>query len=177
MRIHPLISTSLITAMLCSCSRKENKQGMVTPDTLPEWKQLTELVSFRPLSERKEKQGTRFTRLGKQETGIDFQNHVERKNIRNYLLNGAGLTVGDIDNDGWPDLFLVCQDGPNRLYLQVAPWKFEDITKEAGIEDHNAWGCGACFADMDNDGDLDLFVCVASRALVLDLNYVACGLL
>ena len=77
MHIHPLISTSLITAMLCACSRKENKQGMVTPDTLPEWKQLSELVSFRPLSERKEKQGTRFTRLGKQETGIDFQNHVD----------------------------------------------------------------------------------------------------
>ena len=156
--------------MLCACSRKENKQGMVTPDTLPEWKQLSELVSFRPLSERKEKQGTRFTRLGKQETGIDFQNHVERKNIRNYLLNGAGLTVGDIDNDGWPDLFLVCQDGPNRLYRQVAPWKFEDITKEAGIEDHNAWGCGACFADMDNDGDLDLFVCNKGAANEFYLN-------
>ena len=170
MRIHPLISASLITAILCSCSRKENKQRMVTPDTLPEWKKLSELVSFRPLAERKEKQGTHFTLLGKQETGIDFQNHVERKNIRNYLLNGAGLTVGDIDNDGWPDLFLVCQDGPNRLYRQVAPWKFEDITTIAGIEDHKAWGSGACFADMDNDGDLDLFVCNKGSANEFYLN-------
>ena len=170
MRIHPLISASLITAILCSCSRKENKQRMVTPDTLPEWKKLSELVSFRPLAERKEKQGTHFTLLGKQETGIDFRNYVERKNIRNYLLNGAGLTVGDIDSDGWPDLFLVCQDGPNRLYRQVAPWKFEDITTAAGIEDHKAWGSGACFADMDNDGDLDLFVCNKGSANEFYLN-------
>ncbi|MED5586614.1 MAG: VCBS repeat-containing protein [Verrucomicrobiota bacterium] len=171
MRIHTLISIALITVGLWSCSgKKEEKKTIRIPVTLPEWQRLSEAVSFRPLAERRGEEGTRFTRLGKQETGIDFQNHVERKNIRNYLLNGAGLTVGDIDNDGWPDLFLVCQDGPNRLYRQVAPWKFEDITMAAGIEDHNAWGSGACFADLDNDGDLDLFVCNKGAANEFYLN-------
>ena len=123
-----------------------------------EWQALQPLLEFQPLMERAEG-GTSFARVSGEDSGIHFQNTLEEKNIRNYLLNGAGLTVGDYDNDGLPDLFLVCQDGPNKLYRQVSPWKFEDVTEQAGIADQKAWGCGATFADMDNDGHLDLIVC------------------
>jgi len=123
-----------------------------------EWQQLQPLLEVRPLADRVAG-GTSFRQIGAQESGIHFQNTLEEKNIRNYLLNGAGLTVGDYDNDGLPDLFLVCQDGPNQLYRQVAPWQFQDVTEEVGISDQKAWGCGATFADMDNDGFLDLIVC------------------
>ncbi len=170
MRFLKLITATLVTVTPCACSRKEESNHAHAPEQLPKWQQLSTAVSFRPLAERKGGTTTSFTRLGKDETGISFRNHLERQNIRNYLLNGAGLTVGDIDNDGWPDLFLVCQDGPNRLYRQISPWKFEDITTAAGIEDHGAWGCGACFADMDNDGDLDLFVCNKGSANEFYLN-------
>lgn len=101
----------------------------------------------------------RFTRLETTETGIAFTNTLKPENIRNYLINGAGLTAGDYDNDGLPDLFFVCQDGPNKLFRQVAPCKFEDATETAGLRDTGASGCGTAFVDINGDGWLDIFIC------------------
>ncbi len=131
------------------------------PRRAPEWVSEGEGIEAQPLapSSRGAADGKRFVRLGKEETGIEFHNHLDRKNIKNYLLSGAGLAVGDVDGNGLPDLFLVSQDGPNKLYMQRAPWRFEDCSEEAGIVDTNSWGSGAAFADIDNDGSLDLYVC------------------
>ena len=104
-------------------------------------------------------QGTRFVRQEAAATGLNFQNTLKPENIRNYLINGAGVSVGDFDSDGWPDVFLVGQDGPNRLFRQVAPWKFEDVTERSGLIDTGAWGCGAALVDFTGDGRLDIFVC------------------
>ena len=92
-----------------------------------------------------------FEQLGPRITGIDFRNQLNEQNIKNYLLTGAGLAVGDVDANGLPDLFLVSQDGPNKLYLQMSPWNFIDHTEVSGIRDTEAWGSGAAFADIDNE--------------------------
>ena len=67
-----------------------------------------------------------------------------------------GIVVGDIDNDGDPDVFL-CNYGPNVLYLNNGDGTFRDISKSAGI-DRPGWSSGGAFLDYDNDGDLDLYV-------------------
>ncbi len=67
-----------------------------------------------------------------------------------------GIVVGDIDNDGDPDVFL-CNYGPNVLYLNNGDGTFRDISKSAGIDRPN-WSSGGAFLDYDNDGDLDLYV-------------------
>ena len=67
-----------------------------------------------------------------------------------------GVVVGDIDNDGDPDVFL-CNYGPNVLYLNNGDGTFTDISKAAGI-DRPGWSSGGAFLDYDNDGDLDLYV-------------------
>ncbi len=103
--------------------------------------------------------GGGFVRLSPAQTGVVFSNVLQEQNIRRYLYNGAGLCIGDYDGDGRPDLFLVCQDGPDRLYRQVADLRFEEVTAAAGITDTQSWGTGASFVDIDNDGDLDLYVC------------------
>jgi hypothetical protein len=82
---------------------------------------------------------------------------------------GLGVAIGDIDNDGFPDLFLTCYGKPNVLYHNVSDGKggrrFVDITKAAGLGDHPDWkdrpnfSTSAAFLDFDNDGYLDLFVC------------------
>jgi hypothetical protein len=82
---------------------------------------------------------------------------------------GMGVAIGDIDNDGFPDLFLTCYDKPNVLYHNVSDGKggrrFVDITAGAGIADHPDWhsrpnfSTSAAFLDYNNDGHLDLFVC------------------
>lgn len=100
-----------------------------------------------------------LTSLSPADVGLDFVNELKRENIRKYLYNGAGGCAGDFDGDGLPDLFLVSQDGSNRLFRQTAAWEFTDVTEQAGVGGGQTWGCGASFADIDNDGDLDLYVC------------------
>ncbi len=82
---------------------------------------------------------------------------------------GQGATAGDVDNDGFPDLFLTCYGKPNVLYRNVPDGgggrKFVDATAAAGLADHPDWkdrpnwSTSAAFLDYDNDGRLDLFVC------------------
>ena len=81
--------------------------------------------------------------MEEESVGVEFHNQLDRKNIKNYLLSGAGLAVGDIDGNGLPDLFLISQDGPNKLFKQTAPWKFQDITAASGILDIKVWGSAA----------------------------------
>ncbi len=67
--------------------------------------------------------------------------------------------MGDYDQDGLPDIYFTSLDGPNRLYKQVGPFEFEDVTKKANVEVDGTFSKGATFVDFDNDGDLDLYVC------------------
>jgi hypothetical protein len=70
---------------------------------------------------------------------------------------GYGVTVGDYDNDGDPDLF-VTNLGPNVLYRNRGDGTFEDVTAKAGVAGLDIWSSSAAFFDMDRDGDLDLYV-------------------
>ena len=70
---------------------------------------------------------------------------------------GLGICVGDYDNDGDPDLYLN-NYGPNVLYRNNGDGTFTDVTERAGVAAGRRVGAGACFLDIDKDGNLDLFV-------------------
>ncbi len=128
-------------------------------------------ISSTPLAARSAADGTRFQRLDPTTSGVAFTNLLRRENVVPYVYSGAGVAVGDYDQDGLPDLYLVSQDGPNRLYRQVAPLRFEDVTAAAGgLDGGDAWGTAATFVDIDNDGDLDLYVCNLESPNLLYLN-------
>lgn len=99
-------------------------------------------------------------------TGINFTNSVENKkdfNIFSYrnFYNGGGVAIGDINNDGLPDVFMTSNMGSNKLFLNKGNFKFEDISDKAGIGQLGKWNTGVVMADVDGDGWLDIYVCNA----------------
>jgi hypothetical protein len=70
-----------------------------------------------------------------------------------FAMGGA---VGDVDNDGWPDLYITCLGG-NVLYHNNGDGTFTDVTSKAGVAD-GRWSAGAAFGDYDGDGFVDLMV-------------------
>src|SRR5215211_7549175 len=92
----------------------------------------------------KEKQHTLFELLDVNETNIDFTNKLSYDrnfNIYTYrnFYNGGGVAIGDVNNDGLPDIFFTANMEPNRLYLNKGAFKFEDITEKAGIIKKSKW--------------------------------------
>ena len=106
---------------------------------------------------------TLFTLMPSSETGIDFRNDIKNQrdfNIFKYrnFYNGGGVAIGDINNDGLPDVFMSANMKANKLYLNKGGFKFEDISKSAGIIGNKPWSTGTVMADVNNDGLLDIYV-------------------
>ena len=95
------------------------------------------------------------------DSGIEFANDYKlRENEQNvFMETGSGVAIGDFDNDGLNDVYMVGADIGNRLYKNIGNMKFRDMTEKANVGGDGHIGSGATFADVDNDGFLDLFVC------------------
>ncbi|RXG12756.1 VCBS repeat protein [Leeuwenhoekiella aestuarii] len=105
-----------------------------------------------------------FTNPDTEKIGVTFQNTLtatEDMNILDYLYfyNGGGLAIGDINNDGLPDVYFSGNQVKNELYLNKGNLKFEDITETAGVSGNSDWNTGAVMGDINGDGFLDIYVC------------------
>ncbi len=110
-----------------------------------------------------------FTEMQPDKTGISFVNTVtetEQTNILTYeyTYNGAGVAVGDINNDGLADIYFSGNTVPNALYANKGHWKFEDITARSQTAGRQGWKTGVTMADVNADGWLDIYVCYSGNA-------------
>ncbi|MEO6002554.1 MAG: VCBS repeat-containing protein [Opitutus sp.] len=143
---------------------------------------------------------TLFSSLSPEQTGILAENKFADPKMWNEHYQelifgevGTGIAIGDYDGDGRPDIFVVSKTEGSRLFRNVGGWKFEDVTEKAGLGSaasgwmdaaknlvglgNNAavdlpeyWKQGATFADVNNDGWLDLYVCRFGAPNLLYIN-------
>ena len=111
---------------------------------------------------------TLFTKLDASETGVKFVNDVKNganMNVFKYrnFYNGGGVAIADVNNDGLSDIYFTSNLGTNKLYLNKGNFKFEDISKKAGVEGTKTWSTGVVMVDINGDGFLDIYVCNAGN--------------
>ncbi|MDB5022743.1 MAG: repeat protein [Mucilaginibacter sp.] len=97
------------------------------------------------------------------QTGITFNNRViddGEFNVFSYrnFYNGGGVAIGDVNNDGKPDVFFTANQGQNKLYINKGNWKFEEVSEKAGFKDSKKWHTGVTMVDINGDGWLDIYV-------------------
>lgn len=101
-----------------------------------------------------------FTLQPSRQTGLRFTNSLipARSAANQNLFNGSGVALGDYDGDGWCDIYFCDLGGTNLLFRNLGNWRFQDVTREAGVSCPGQTSTGAVFADLNGDGWLDLLV-------------------
>lgn len=101
--------------------------------------------------------------LPPERTGISFNNRIkESKYLNHYFYShiyiGSGVAIGDLNNDGLPDVFFAGSQVGDKLYVNKGDFKFDDITGKSNISKYPGWSWGVTMADVNSDGYLDIYV-------------------
>ncbi|MDN5202184.1 VCBS repeat-containing protein [Fulvivirgaceae bacterium BMA10] len=105
-----------------------------------------------------------FKKVDAVQSGITFRNNITESEHFNYYMfmhiyMGAGVAVGDFNNDNLPDIYFVSNRESNKLYLNKGGLEFEDITESAGVGGGKGFYTGVTTVDINQDGYLDIYIC------------------
>ncbi|WP_282133469.1 VCBS repeat-containing protein [Cellulophaga baltica] len=104
-----------------------------------------------------------FTAVSSKHSGLDFVNQLKEtldSNYYQYMYTyiGGGVAAGDINDDGYIDLYFTSNSSADKLYLNLGNFTFKEITTEAGILNTPGFNTGVTMADVNNDGLLDIYI-------------------
>ena len=139
-------------------------------------KKITCFIVFSSAVFRLHAQEKLFTLLDPKQTGVQFINQISESEGLNvlayeYFFNGAGVAVGDLDNDGLEDLFFTANMKPNKLFKNIGKLQFKDVTTQSGKQLEGRaghWKTGVTMADINNDGLLDIYICYSGKGEAID---------
>ena len=109
----------------------------------------------------------KFDALSSDKTGVYFNNSLRSDSDMNiieylYYYNGGGVGIGDINNDGFDDIYFSGNEVRDELYLNQGNMVFKNITESAGLDSEGYWSNGVSMADVNNDGLIDIYVSTVS---------------
>lgn len=180
MRFSPIICFALVAlflglAPLTAAEKDAAVLGRPVPNEIldPPWLEARGEAQLKTAAEFAANVGFRFSDRLK-ESGIRFRNRVVEDAGITYKAvhydHGNGIVVADVDLDGREDIYFVNQVGANELWRNLGGGRFEDITTRAGVDVADRISVTASFADIDNDGDPDLYVTAVRTGNVLFEN-------
>ena len=110
-----------------------------------------------------------FQDIPASQSGIDFRNVLKETKDFNvltysYFYNGGGVAIGDLNNDGLPDIYFTGNLVASHLYLNQGAWKFKEVAEVSGVAASGLWNTGVTMADVNDDGRLDIYVCRSAAA-------------
>ena len=122
------------------------------------------LFLLSPACSIKENSNTLFTGISSGHSNISFRNDIkedEKNNIDTYeyLYNGGGVAIGDLNRDGLQDILFTGNMTANKLYLNRGDLQFEDITTQSGFTGRDKWKTGAAIVDVNGDQLPDIYLC------------------
>jgi hypothetical protein len=111
---------------------------------------------------------TLFRSVPPEKSGIKFRNQLQETDSANsifyeYYYNGAGLAIGDLNNDGLSDIVFGANMSECKVYLNKGNLSFSDITEKSGINTSGKWITGVSLVDINHDGWLDIYLCAAGN--------------
>lgn len=109
-----------------------------------------------------------FVRHSPEQTGITFANTITESDSINileneYIYNGGGVGVADMNQDGLMDLVFSGNMVSNKLYLNQGDFTFQDISDESGLSEEKRWSSGISIVDINRDGWPDIYICATNR--------------
>ena len=112
----------------------------------------------------------RFVNIDKTISALDFKNQLTENDSINiidneFVYNGAGVALGDLNGDGFDDIFFAGNQVANKLFLNEGKLKFKDVTHSAKLQKNDSlqWSSGVSLVDVNSDGKLDIYICNTFR--------------